>query len=96
MVEWIIAAIIGAGLFFGGWFTRDLTKPTTVITDIDSKTTVVTEQKTEVQNFQAQVQTTIIESKGVYSNVSISIKDLSNSIKSYSTNTNYSIVITNR
>lgn len=95
MLELIIGAIIGAGLFFGGWFTRDLTRPTQTITTIDSKTYVTTEQKTAVNNYQAQVQTTVIDSRGVYTNVSISVRDISNVTASYSTNTNYTISRTN-
>ncbi len=95
MVEIIVCAIIGAGLFFGGFCVGQNTKPTQIINNMDSKTYVQTEQNTKVQNYQAQVQATIIDTKGVYSNVSISIKDLSNSIGSFSTNTNYTICKTN-
>lgn len=96
MLEIIIGAIIGAGLFFGGWFTRDLTRPTTIVNDIDSQTTVTTEQSTQVQNYQAQVTTTVIDSRGVYTNISISVRDISNVTLTKSTNTNYTIVTTNR
>lgn len=96
MLELIIGAIIGAGLFFGGWFARDLTKPTTIINDIDSQTTVTTEQKTQVQNYQASIQVTAVDTKGPFTNFNINIKDLSNSIKSSTTNTNYSIITTNK
>lgn len=96
MVEIIIAAIIGAGLFFGGWAARDATKPTTVVNNIDTHTTVTTEQTTQVQNQQAQITVTVIDSRGVYTNFNISIRELSNIIRSFQTNTNYIIVQTNK
>lgn len=95
-MEIIIGMVIGGLLAAGGFFGRDLLRPTQSIVNIESKTYVSTEQKTEVQNYQASIQVTAVDSRGVYTNFSISIRDLSNIIKAYQTNTNYSVSITNR
>ena len=91
VIEWIVAAVIGVGIFFGGWFTRDLTKPTTNIVNVESKTTVSTEQKTEVRMLTAQI--TMVDMK---TNLNVNLTGLSNSIISLMTNTNFNTSITNK
>jgi hypothetical protein len=96
MVELIIAGIIGAGLFFGGFFVGQNTKPTTEITDIKSTTYIDTTQRTEMQSYQVQMQETVIDTKGVLTNINISLRDISNLIKTFSTNTNWGETKTNK
>lgn len=89
MLEIIIAAILGVGLFFGGWFTRDLTKPTTQIIQNENKTYV--ENKTESYQTSIQGQLTIITPT---TNININIKNYTNFNLNRSTNSN-SFLITN-
>ena len=90
VVEWIIAAVIGAGLFVGGFFCGQNTKPTQQIQTIESKTYIQTEQNSQLNSYQAQM--TIVDTK---TNINIDLKGITNLIHSFSTNTNYSICKTN-
>lgn len=95
MFEIIISAIIGVGIFFGGFWVGQNTKPTQQITDVKSTTYITTEQKTQVDNFQVQAQYTVIDTKGTYTNININVKDITNSVYSFQTNTNYTLCKTN-
>ena len=78
MIEIIICTILAAGCFFGGWFTRDLTKPTTNIQNINT-----TQETTSIQQ-NLQIQSTVFSPN---TNITISIKDYTNYLK-YSSRSN--------
>ena len=90
IVEIVVVGIISVGIFFGGWFVRDLTKPQTVIQNNKQETTV--NQKTQSIQQNLQIQETVFSPN---TNISISIKDYTNkifltnyAITNYNTHTN--------
>lgn len=89
-MEIIITAILAVGIFFGGWFTRDLTKPTTIVNNIDQTSVQTTHNRTEQQTMQGQV-TMIITAAGTNYYYNINLNGFTNiSVTSQSNQTNYS------
>lgn len=84
MIDIIIAAILAVGIFFGGWFTRDLTKPSTQIINNENKTYV--ENKTESYQTSIQGQMTIVTP---ITNVTVNIRNYTNFNLNRSTNSNF-------
>ena len=89
-MEWIIAAVLAVGCFFGGWFTRDLTKPTTVINNIDQTSIQTTHNRTEQQTMQGQV-TMIVTASGTNYYYNVNLNGYTNiTVTSQTNHTNYS------
>jgi len=91
IIEIIVSAVLAVGIFFGGFFVGENIKPTQEITTVNATTYVNTEQKSQLNSYQAQM--TIVDTK---TNINVDLKGITNLISSFQTNTNYTIVQTNK